>query len=229
MARQHHAVGGRIQLGIATGAGVQPVQRAQQVGHAQAGGLHPLGAGVLGLHTRVQVEAADQLDRLLAAPVQPPVAREGLGKGGQFAPLAGRVGAEHAVAVLDGRQVVGADHAPQLGDAVARLRHLVEAAIGHDRAVGPVAVGKGRVAHLRHRVGGGGDLVVHQAQRVAHLVGDDVAQQRARLLGRQRQPGRAGVHAGAANRRPVVLAEAVDHLRARPGCGPTAFRPSAGR
>jgi hypothetical protein len=67
---------------------------------------HALGAGVLGLHTRVAAEAADQFAAFLAAPEQRR-SRRSFGKGGQRAPLGGGVGAEHAVAVADGRVVVG--------------------------------------------------------------------------------------------------------------------------
>jgi len=216
VAAEHHFVGRRIELGVAAGRLVQRTQRALQIGHAQARGFHPLGAGVLGLDARVTPEAHGVGGALLTTVEQPRVAREAGGKGRQLARFAGRVGAEHAIAVADGSKVIGADDAPQLLDAVAGLCNLVEAAVGHDRGVGPETVGKLGLAHLRHGVGGGRHLVVHQTQGVADFVRKDIAQQRADALIRQRQLGGGRIHARPAEQRPVVLAEETQYWPKKP-------------
>ena len=75
------------------------------------------------------------------------------------------------IAPLDGQQVIGADVRRVDGNVVARLRHVVESGVVHDRRSRTAhATGERRRAQRIGGIGRGGNHVVAQAERVTHFV-----------------------------------------------------------
>ena len=102
---------------------------------------------------------------------------------------------ERLVAPLDGEQVVRRELGDQVldRDLVLGLRDVVISSVTHDRGDVAVLLEELRVAQLRYAVRLAGAVVVAQAERVADLVGDDVADQLVLQLLREREAAGAVV------------------------------------